>query len=144
MPLGKSWGIFHPRFSPHHRPTATTAMTAACQLTRQTSAEGTTDPETGEWTPPGRTVLYRGPCRIRPATTIGNEKLQDIGAAMETVRRYDLSLPWHTEPQVGDEIVFLSGVDPALVGRRLRVVTVEVASEQWQRDLTAEEVEAIR
>lgn len=137
MPLSGSH-VVHPRWSEHHRPTATSAQTAECLITR-TVGEGTTGP-TGRYTPPGPTEIYAGPCRVVEQRT--NERIEIVGAAQETHRRYLVVIRHDTaEIAVGDIAEITRSVDQGLVGKRVRVVDVQYGNEQWQRDLYCDELE---
>jgi hypothetical protein len=138
MPLdGPASQVIHPRWSAHHRPTATATMTAQCTITR-TSGDGTTGPD-GTWTPDGPSTFYEGPCRVQALTT--NERIEVAGEDQNTVRRYLVSVQYDTERvEVNDLVTVTEAVDVGLVGMGFRVVDVRYGSEQWQRDLIAEEV----
>ncbi|ROO82582.1 hypothetical protein EDD29_0062 [Actinocorallia herbida] len=132
----------HPLWSEHHRSTASGTLTSHCTLTRASGA-GTTGPD-GTWTPASRTTVYDGPCRVIVAQTISGEKVQPAAAAQQTSRRYMVSLLWDSAPvQVDDIVEITQSHDANLIGRRLRVSSIDYASEQWQRDLVCWEVEAI-
>lgn len=131
-------GIFHPRWSQHHRPTATTGMTATCVIRRRTG-DGTTGSD-GTWTPADPATVYTGPCRLQALTT--NERIEVAGDTQDTVRRYLVAITWDADaPQVGDEVEITQAVDPHAAGMTLRVVDVRFGSQQWQRDLIAEQVD---
>ena len=137
MPLPGSRPV-HPRWSQHHRPTATCTMTATCTITRE-SGDGTTDPDTGTWTPDAPTTIYTGPCRVTPATA--DERLLVVGERAITSRRYAVAVRYDTaEVKIGDVITITTAVDAGLVGMGLRVLDVMYASEQWERVLSAEEI----
>lgn len=138
MALGGT-GIFHPRWSEHHRPTATTAMTSACQISRATG-DGATDPDTGDWEPSDPDTVYSGPCR---AQALANDRLEVAGEAQQTARRYLVAIPYGGDvPQLDDTVTFTaSDGDTDLIGIQLRVVDVRLGSQAWERDLIAEEIE---
>ena len=56
-----------------------------------TSGEDVTDPSTGEVTR-GQTVIWSGPCRIRPAATQASET--EAGGAELFTYDYLVSIPW--------------------------------------------------
>lgn len=139
MPLGGT-GIFHPRWSQHHRPSATTTLTSTCRITRA-SGDGATDPDTGDWDPAGTTVVYTGRCRI-VSPPFSHEQVDNGGEAQVTSRRYGVTVEWDApEPRVGDVVELLEAADPLLAGREFRIVDVVFSSEQWQRNLACEEIE---
>lgn len=137
MPLPNTH-VIHPRWSDHHRPTATGTMTADCVITRKGGA-GTTGPD-GTWTPDPATTLYDGVCRIVALPT--NERIEVVGEEQVTSRRYQVSVEHDIgEVFLGDLVSITASKDQGLVGKKLRVIDVQFGSEQWQRDLIAEEVE---
>lgn len=131
-------GVFHPKWSGHHRQTATSTMTADCTITRRGGA-GTTG-ATGTWTPAAAQAVYTGPCRVQE---IGiTERLLVIGEGQETHRRYQVSILHDAaEVKVSDVIEVTASVDKGLPGKKLRVVDVRYGSEQWQQDLVCDELE---
>ncbi|WP_242892853.1 DUF6093 family protein [Actinomadura litoris] len=138
MPLPGTRPI-HPRWSEHHRPTATGLMTATCTITR-TSGPGTEGPG-GTWIPPDPVAVYSGPCRVVPATA--DERLLTLGENQVTSRRYQVAVRYDTaQLQVGDVVEVTEAVDEGLVGLKLRVLDVRYGSEQWERDLNTEEIES--
>jgi hypothetical protein len=139
MPLAGS-RVSHPRWSEHHRPTATSAMTADCVFTRR-AGEGATGPD-GTYTPPEPAEIYAGPCRVVEQRTA--ERIAIVGAARETHRRYLVAIR-HDAPEihVGDVGEITRSADAGLVGKRVRVVDVQFGNEQWQRDLYCDELEGV-
>jgi hypothetical protein len=137
MPLPSS-RVIDPRWSRHHRPTASATMTAECVITRATG-EGTTSPD-GTWTPPQAVTVYAGVCRVQAATT--HERLMPRGETTETHHRYLVAVQWDAgDPAIGDQVTVTASVDPHLAGKQLRVIDVRYGSEQWQRDLICDETE---
>lgn len=130
--------VIHPDWSQHHRPTATGTLTAECTVTRK-GGGGTTDPD-GTWNPDPATTLYTGPCRVLALPT--NERLMVIGDTQETLRRYQVSLRHDVDDVgIGDLVHITAAKDQGLVGKQLRVVDISYGSEEWQRDLIADELE---
>ncbi len=114
-------------------------MTASCQITRRPSGGGSTGPD-GTWAPAAPTVVYTGPCRVQALAT--RQEIQVVGEAQETRHRFLVAVRWDAaEMRVGALVAITSAVDPRLAGKQLRVLAVEYGSEQWQRDLTCEELE---
>lgn len=133
LPTGR---VIHPAWSQHHRPTATGTMTATCTITGA-GGDGTTDPD-GNWTPGTGDTLYEGPCRLQALTT--NERIEVAGDTQTTMRRYLVSISYDADRiENGATITITTAVDAEAVGMTLRVVDVRYGSEQWQRDLIAEE-----
>jgi hypothetical protein len=130
-------GVFHADWNSHHRPVASSAMTAACAITRRTGA-ATTGPD-GTVTPPPAATVYEGPCRFVPRT---DERHRAAGDWQVTPRRYDIGVLYDTDPiQVGDTVTVTAAADAGLVGVAVRVVDVAYSSEQWQRNVVAEELQ---
>lgn len=139
MPLHGSH-VIHPRWSEHHRPVATGAMTAECTVTHNTGT-GTTDAG-GVYTPPSETTIYSGRCRVTLATAT-NERIEVVGETQETRRRYQVWLEFGAaEPPIGALVNITACPQGGLNGKRLRVVDTRLGSEQWQETLMAEELEA--
>lgn len=136
MPL-EGTGVFHADWNRHHRPVATSAMTATCTITRRTGT-ATTGPD-GTVTPPAPATVYEGPCRVVPRT---DERHRTAGDWQVTPRRYDISIAYDAAPiEVGDTVTVTAAADAGLVGVAVRVVDVAYSSEQWQRNLVAEELQ---
>lgn len=133
--------VIHPRWSERHRPTATSAMTSTCVITRAASTgEGAVTAADGTWTPGQRTTIYTGPCRVVPETS--NEERIPTQDMQVTRRRYAVMIRWDGDAfQIGDQIQITEAADPQLAGKAFRVVDVTYGSEQWQRNLLAEEIE---
>lgn len=122
-------------WSEHHRPTATSTMTGRC-IIRRTSGEGTTGPD-GTWTPAAHVDVYVGPCRLQALST---ERLEVAGETQDTVRRYLVGVEHDADPRIGDEVEITDAKDAQAIGMTLRVVDVRYGTEQWQRDMVAEEI----
>lgn len=130
--------VIHPRWSEHHRPTATGTMTATCVISYRTGS-GTTASD-GTWTPGATETLYTGPCRVLAVTT--HERVLVVGETQDTRRRYQVSIR-HDAPEtpVGALVAITESVDPQLVGKKLRVSDITLGSEVWERDLICLEME---
>jgi hypothetical protein len=139
MPLDSpAAGPIHPSWSAHHRPVAAGLMTAACTIAGA-GGDGTTDAD-GDWTPGAGTPIYTGPCRLQALTT--NERVEVAGETQTTVRRYLVAIEHDAgEIEVGAMVTITAAVDAEAVGMTLRVVDVRYGSEQWERDLIAEETD---
>lgn len=127
------------RWSERHRLTAVRAMTATCVISRNVS-QGSTGPD-GKFIPPSRTTIYSGPCRVVPrATDEGRHRL--FGERTVTPRRYEIGIRHdETDIHLGDLVTFTEAADPGLVGLTVRVIDVAYSSEQWQRQLFAQELQ---
>jgi ribulose 1,5-bisphosphate carboxylase large subunit-like protein len=126
------------RWSEHHRPTATGTMSAACSITRRATG-GTTD-TAGNYTPAAPSTIYTGPCRVQSLRT--RREVIVIGEAQESQHRYLVTIKFDTaDIHVGDLVGITSSVDAGLIGRQLRVTDMNLGSEQWERDLTCDELE---
>ena len=113
-------------------------MTASCEITRRAAA-GTTD-AAGKYTPASPTTVYTGACRVQALTT--QQQIAVIGEAQETRHRYLVTIRHDAATiHIGDLVHITASVDSGLVGRQLRVTDAIYGSEQWERDLTCEELE---
>lgn len=131
--------VIPPGWSAHHRPTATTAMTAECTITRATGS-GTTGAD-GTFTPAASTTVYEGPCRVVPRAT-DEGRHRTVGEQQVTPRRYDVGIEYDTDTiRLGDTVTFTAAQDAGLVGLTARVIDVSYSSEQWQRQLFAQEIQ---
>jgi hypothetical protein len=129
--------VFHPDWNTHHRATATSAMTAACTITRRAGAPTTS--ADGTVTPPAPATVYEGPCRFVPRT---DERHRAAGDWQVTPRRYDIGILYDADPiHIGDTVTVTAAADAGLVGLAVRVVDVAYSSEQWQRNVVAEELQ---
>lgn len=140
MPL-PSTRVIHDRWSAHHRPTATGAMTATCVITRAATA-GTTGLD-GTWTPGPRTTIYTGACRAYPYTPVGGQKRVISGERQTTQRGYRIQIEYDSpEIVIGDIVEITDAADADAVGLKFRVADVKYAWENFARDLIADEIEA--
>lgn len=127
----------HPRFSEHHRPTATGTQTGRVTITRPGTGTGALNPD-GSYTPPAATVIYKGPSRITPRPA--SELVAIVGEQRTTTRDYAIAIEWDADEIHVDDIVTVdAATDPGLIGKRLRVSDVKYATEQWERVLMAVE-----
>ena len=132
--------VVHPSWSEHHRPTATGTLTGTCTITHRPTGGGTTGP-TGNYTPPTAATIYDGPCRIIPVRT--DERLRAIGGTQQTHRRYQVSIRYDADAlAVGDIVTVNEAADPQMAGMRLRIIDHRYGTEQWERDLICDEMEA--
>lgn len=140
MPL-PSTRVIDDRWSQHHRPVATGAMTATCVITRAATA-GTTGAD-GTWTPGPRTDVYEGPCRAYPFNPVGGEKRVVSGERQTTQRGYRVQIKFDTPTIViGDIVEITDAADAGMVGVKLRVSDVKYAWETFARDMIANEIES--
>lgn len=105
------------------RAAAEALMVDTCRITRDGQGEPTWDPETGTYTPPARTVVYEGRCRVRAtdSTVIGDVEAgeQQLGVVRRSVR---LPVVLATEAIRRDDLVeILTSVNPGLVGQTFNV-----------------------
>lgn len=137
MPLPTSRAM-DPRWSEHHRPSVTSAMSSSCQIVRN-AADGSTGDD-GTWTPPATEIIYSGLCRI--VRDVSDEAHPIVGDRRLTTQRYSLQIRYDSaEIRIGDIAQVTSSVDLELNNRRFRVEAVMVASEQWSRNLMVIEFE---
>jgi hypothetical protein len=127
--------VIHPRWSQHHRPTATGGLTGTCDVTRRGTGKGVMDPDTGVVTPPARVTIASGvPCRVQAVTQTAGDRT--VAGDEVTQREYLVSLQWDTAAvEVDDWVTITAARDAQLSGRSLRVIDVLHGTEQWQRDL---------
>ena len=124
----------------HHRPVANSTMTGLCKVT---GPAGPPDWDTGQATP-GELLAERVPCRVQQLT--GENEAEAAGQDVNA-RDYLVTLPLHLVPTltVTDNApwVTITGYqpgheqdgDPHLVGRRLKVLSVQHGTLLWERDL---------
>jgi hypothetical protein len=135
MPLPGS-RVIHPRFSEHHRPTATSAMAATVTITRPTGG-GTTGPD-GTWTSAAATAVYAGPARISPRPT--DQRHIVVGERRIVLRDYVVAVRWDAaQVDVDDLVTVGTADDPRLPGTALRVKDVQMGDQEWERILICEE-----
>lgn len=140
MPL-PSTQVIHGRWSEHHRPVATGAMTATCVITRAATA-GTTGAD-GTWIPGPRTNVYEGPCRAYPYTPVGGQKRVISGERQTTQRGYRIQIRFDTPTIIiGDIVEITDAADADMIGLKFRVADVKYGWENFARDLIADEIEA--
>lgn len=138
MPLPTT-RVIHPRWSEHHRPTATGTQTAECIITSRTGT-GTTAPD-GAYTPAAATTIYTGVCRLNALPRI--EPPRAVGGAQETHHRYRVAITYDAaDIPIGASVHITMATDARLIGREFRVTSVAYGSEQWERVLTCDEREA--
>lgn len=108
-----------------------------------THRRGTFNTVTGTYGEHPVTVVYAGPCRIRPATAA--EGTATVGDLHETVGRYIATFP-HDVPtiEVDDFVTVTDATDPDLIGYTLRVL--DAARSEWliDRRVTLEVLEQVK
>ncbi|KAB2347348.1 DUF6093 family protein [Actinomadura rudentiformis] len=137
MPL-PSAGVFHPDWSQHHRPTAVSAMTSTCTITRA-AGPGTTAPD-GTFIPAARDPIYQGACRVavKGGSAGSNERRVISGERQITEREYLVQVPDSAaEIKVGDLVEVTTSADPTMTGLKFRVSDVWHGSQSWARNLGA-------
>ena len=125
----------------HHAPVAEGGMTAECVVTRPTSTAGAPvfDELSGRSTYPAQPKVYAGPCRLQRAAITG-ANAEDIGEKPQALRSYVASMPLAAPLlHVNDMVALTEATDPAMVGRRLRVIDVRGGTLVWQRDYLCQE-----
>jgi hypothetical protein len=138
MPFSGTY-VIPPKWSEHHRPTATRAMTAMCTITRATG-QGTVD-AAGWFDPAEAETVHTGPCRVVPrATDEGRHRTS--GERTITPRRYEIGIEYDAPTiLLGDQVTITASQDAGLVGLTARVMDVSFSSEQWVRMLFAQELQ---
>lgn len=104
------------------------------------TGEPTTDPNTGEVTRV-QTVVWSGPCKVRPAATGLTALSDDIGGG-ETFRfDYRVSIPFEVDVVFeGHRLTVTSSPDPALLGLTLEVQRVDRGDHVSARRLICQRV----
>lgn len=98
-----------------------------CTITRAGAA--TLNRATSVLTPGAPTVLYSGPCRLKPQRVPRNE---EAGERLTVVARYELALPFASlatdSLQVGDTVTITASGDTRLVDQVFAVMAVDFSS----------------
>ena len=98
-----------------------------CTITR--AGMPTLNRTTSVLTPGAPTVLYSGPCRLKPQRVPRNE---EAGERLTVVARYELALPFASlatdSLQVGDTVTITASGDTRLVDEPFAVRAVDVSS----------------
>lgn len=122
------------------RVAAEALMSDRCVITR-TSGEPVYDPATDTYTEPESIEVYAGPCRVRVGQ-LAADRQPVAGDGKFVLTATGVSIPAHvTGVEKGDYLTVAEArYVPSLVGVRLRVVTVQRASQASAWRLTCEEV----
>jgi hypothetical protein len=114
-------------------------MTSTCTIRARSTGDGTTDPDTGAYTPTAGATVYAGPCRVRPA---GREAAtSNAGGAEVFVFDYLVSIPFaETGVTEGHRLTITDSLDPALIGVQLEVQKVDRGEHITARRLACTEV----
>lgn len=135
MPL-KATRVIHRDWSLHHQPTAESAMTATCDITRPPTATGTLNTTTGAVTNPATTLHTGVPARVQ---SVNRDRPRTAIAADDLITEYDylVQVPADlTDLRIADVLTFTASPgDPSLIGAVLRVTTVILGSEGFTLDL---------
>jgi Family of unknown function (DUF6093) len=122
-------------FTAQGQAAAAALMTDTCRIERVAESVPAGD---GTDTAPV-TVIYEGPCRVRPAAQVATTRT--TGPAPVETWQYTLSVPMTvTGVRAYDAAVITASADPALVGVRLRVRSIARGSQITARRLGCEEV----
>jgi hypothetical protein len=136
MPLPGTSPI-HPRWSQHHRSTATAALRGTCTITRPAPPASYND-VTMQYTSGTPTTVYEGPCRVQ-ALAAADARVR-FGGQDVALRQYLVVVRAETAVEVDDVVTVTAAADdPTLVGRRLRVLDVTRGTETWERDLLCQD-----
>ncbi|KIZ16836.1 DUF6093 family protein [Streptomyces natalensis] len=102
-------------------------MVDACTISRPGTP--TLNRSTSVLTPGTPTVLYSGPCRLKPQRVPRNE---EAGERLTVVARYELALPFASlaadDLHVGDTVTITASGDTRLVGQPFSVMAVDFGS----------------
>lgn len=114
-----------------------TSLPDRCTIERP-STGGTLDPSTGVWTPAAATVVYSGPCLVRPASQIEQQRL--FGGGEVTLQRFVAVLPYDAaDIDIDDRFTLTSSTDLHGDDRRFHVAAVGAGSWAVDRRLGLEE-----
>lgn len=104
-------------------------MRSRCEI-RRPQAEREWDPVTGTYSDPGTTLVYEGPCQLKPRSALSPAQLRDLGGAEHADGGYVVQLP-HEVPLIdmSDTVTVTASDDQWIVGRALPVSWVEVGAE---------------
>lgn len=128
MPLGgASSRLVHPRLHELLQGSAVgdRGMPDLCTISRVGSGAGTTDPNTGVWTPPASITVHGplGPCRAQ--ATNQAEQTVVVGDQLVTLHAYMVALPASAAEVLVDDVVHIdTSDDPHLQDRDLIVRSV--------------------
>lgn len=129
--------VIHKQFSTHHRATAEGTMRARCRINRPATTPGvpTFDVASGRSVYPDPPLVHTGPCRVQRAPRA--EEQVDSGDREVTIQRYMVGIPAAAPVvQIGDRVTVTEcDDDPQLIGQRMTVRAVHLASLLWERDL---------
>lgn len=104
------------------------------------TGEQITDPNTGEVTR-AQTVVYTGPCKVRPAATGLTALSDDIGGGELFRFDYRVSLPFEVDTVFeGHRLTITSSPDPALLGITLEVQRVDRGDSVTARRLICQRI----
>ncbi len=123
------------------RRAAEALMTDRCRLEVPSLAEQTFDRSTLTTVDQPPTVLYDGPCRVRPRDQ--QDRVVDFGDTPTTLQSYIVSVPMSVVGISIDTQVVLtaSTLDPDLLGQRMRVRLIGRGSQITARRLICELVD---
>ena len=114
-------------------------MSSACTIHTRATGEPTTDPTTGAVTAAVGTVLYSGPCRVRPTGT--QARVTEGGAAELSTFDYLISVPFaEADVAEGHRVTITATPDASLVGVEVEVQKVDRGEHITARRLLCNEV----
>lgn len=116
-------------------------MVDAGQL-RGPDVKGPLNQSTGKYTPTPGALKYTGKAKLQTTDTIGNKG--DAAERVVMTTRFELHLPMSAPAAAVDDVwtFAASALDPELVGRRFRVVSLVHKSFMTARRLAVEEVQS--
>lgn len=95
------------------------------------------DPDEGTYADTIGDEVYFGRCWVRPT---GGQRVVDVGEGAQSLRTFDVTLPWDTTGITINQLVTVnSSDDPHMIGRVLRVVDVQGGSDTAYRRLVCED-----
>lgn len=112
-------------------------MVDSCTISR--AGAPTLNRSTSVLTPGTPTVLYSGPCRLKPQRVPRNEQ---AGERLTVVARYEVALPFASlatdDLHVGDKVTITASGDTRLVGQVFQVMAVDFGSTATAWRITVE------
>jgi hypothetical protein len=119
------------------RRAAEALMVDTCTITRGTG-EQVFDPATGQYVTTAGELLYTGPCRVKPQNNA--DRVVEAGGQAVSLWPFVVSVPVSEVSFEVDDLVTVTAsvLDPALVGKVLRVRQVALGSHLTARRLGCE------
>ncbi|WP_256376004.1 DUF6093 family protein [Citricoccus sp. K5] len=131
--------VIPPEWQQHHRPVAESTMTGLCRVHGADAPPVWPDVEPS----PGPAYASDVPCRVQQRT---GEREAEVVSQDVSTREYLVTLPLSRMPDLtvtgSGPYITVTGYkpghdgDPHLIGRRLKVTSIQRGTLVWERDLT--------